>query len=176
MDESGACSDSNECARHPCANSMKCVNLAGGYQCVCPIGLTLSLDGTKCQGVEDSQPKPLKNLVFSTEPDVVDCPDGMQWSETTCMDIDECAFDAPCQYKCINKVGSYECICPEGYALDEFGQCLDIDECQMKDACKKNDLCFNQLGDYECITDPCPKNYILRLEGADRLIFSCISI
>lgn len=107
---------------------------------------------------------------------------GLQWLETTCMDIDECAFDAPCQYKCINKVGGYECICPDSYALDEFGQCvgkfcpfsqstsgvLDIDECQMKDACPMNDLCFNQLGNYECILDPCPKNYALRLEGSDR--------
>lgn len=99
--------------------------------------MTLSDDGTKCNGDDSGKPKQLQHLVFSTEPDAVDCPAGesiqkkirnsflgMQWTETTCMDIDECAFDAPCQYKCINKVGGYECICPENYALDEFGQCI----------------------------------------------------
>lgn len=126
MDETGACLDVNECARDDaCPDSMKCVNLAGGHQCVCPFGSTSNDDdGTKCQGTKETEIKPLQNLVYSTEPDDVDCPSGLQWTDTTCMDIDECAFDAPCQYKCLNKVGGYECICPENYALDEFGQCI----------------------------------------------------
>jgi hypothetical protein len=86
----------------------------------------LSQNGTECEGLESSENKPLQHLVYSTNPDAVDCRSGTQWSKntSTCIDIDECAFDAPCQYKCINKIGNYECICPENYALDEFGQCI----------------------------------------------------
>ncbi|KAI6230583.1 Hemicentin-2 [Aphelenchoides fujianensis] len=167
MDESGGCVDVNECLREPCFAPMECVNFAGGYECVCPVGMELSEDGTKCIGLNGSTSSPLQHLTFDTKPGPVDCPAGLQWAETSCMDIDECAFDAPCQYKCLNKQGGYECICPPGYVINELGQCFDIDECQAKDVCGKGELCFNQLGEYSCIANACPTGYRLQLQGSE---------
>lgn len=36
----------------------------------------------------------------------------------------------------------------------------DINEC-LYDPCSENELCFNQLGSYECLTTPCPAEYHL---------------
>ncbi|KAI6240753.1 EGF-like domain-containing protein [Aphelenchoides fujianensis] len=163
----GGCVDVNECLRDPCFAPMECVNFAGGYECVCPVGMELSEDGTKCTGLNGSTSNPLQHLTFDTKPGPVDCPAGLQWAETSCMDIDECAFDAPCQYKCLNKQGGYECICPPGYVINELGQCFDIDECQAKDVCGKGELCFNQLGEYSCIANACPTGYRLQLQGSE---------
>lgn len=35
----------------------------------------------------------------------------------TCIDIDECSTTYPCSQKCINTLGSYKCLCTEGYKL-----------------------------------------------------------
>lgn len=53
------------------------------------------------------------------------CPNGYYLNSETqiCEDINECAFDAPCQYQCENSLGLYKCVCPSGYILNEFGQC-----------------------------------------------------
>jgi len=43
-------------------------------------------------------------------------------------DVDECAHDQ-CPHGCQNNVGSFDCICREGFAKMD-GICVDIDECQ----------------------------------------------
>lgn len=35
----------------------------------------------------------------------------------TCIDIDECSTTYPCSQKCINTLGSFKCLCTEGYKL-----------------------------------------------------------
>lgn len=35
----------------------------------------------------------------------------------TCIDIDECSTTYPCSQKCINTLGSFKCLCIEGYKL-----------------------------------------------------------
>uniref|UniRef100_A0A0N5AL86 EGF-like domain-containing protein n=1 Tax=Syphacia muris TaxID=451379 RepID=A0A0N5AL86_9BILA len=90
-------------------------------------------------------------------------------------DIDECAFDSPCQYECYNTPGSYYCSCPDGYYLNGSrceGKTIkkqftalsitDKNEC-LEHPCADDQLCFNHYGDYECITRPCPYGY--RLEN-----------
>ena len=44
-----------------------------------------------------------------------------------CTDINECnAYDGICKYgECTNIIGSYDCVCDVGFAMDEFGyQCV----------------------------------------------------
>ncbi|UMM39454.1 hypothetical protein L5515_016510 [Caenorhabditis briggsae] len=89
------------------------------------------------------------------------CPEGYAINPRTnvCEDLDECQFHLPCDFECINTEGSYECRCPPGYELADDG-CYDINECESV-RCEEGRACFNQLGGYECIEDPCPANYTL---------------
>ncbi|EFO97329.1 hypothetical protein CRE_16676 [Caenorhabditis remanei] len=89
------------------------------------------------------------------------CPEGYAFNPRSniCEDIDECEFHLPCDFECINTDGGYQCRCPPGYELAEDG-CYDVNECESV-RCEDGKACFNQLGGYECIDDPCPANYTL---------------
>lgn len=70
---------------------------------------------------------------------------------------------------CVNTESSYECICSEGYELEELERrlyvpdvepdvdspvCIDINEClQEEDPCGENGSCVNTEGSYECECD-----------------------
>ena len=70
-----------------------------------------------------------------------------------CLDINECdAADACGAGNCVNKPGSFECICDEGYEIVN-GECVDINECQLlsRDVqCDENTDCFNTDGSFYC--------------------------
>ena len=38
-------------------------------------------------------------------------------THTLCVDIDECTRRVRCQHDCRNTLGSYQCLCPDGYRL-----------------------------------------------------------
>ena len=43
--------------------------------------------------------------------------------KSSCLDIDECAVDnGSCDQICINKPGSFECQCKDGYVLADDGK------------------------------------------------------
>ena len=71
-------------------------------------------------------------------------------NENTCVDLDECAENNPCdtQAVCTNTFGTVECQCLDGFIGDGLN-CLDINECDM-DACMANSLCTNSLGSFSC--------------------------
>ncbi|KAI1723402.1 calcium-binding EGF domain-containing protein [Ditylenchus destructor] len=161
------CEDINECQLDdPCTMPMFCENLLGSYKCLCPAGFPLIND--TCQGISMDPMKPLKLFEYSAEPEEGNCPSGFTWNgrESLCADVDECAFDAPCQYECSNKAGAFECSCPDGYVLNESGQCTDINECDIDGICEEGELCFNQLGTHSCMRSPCPHRYRLDYKKA----------
>lgn len=52
---------------------------------------------------------------------------------------------------CNNTVGSYECICQEGYERQDGGRnCEDRDECLANDTCHANATCLNTDGSFSC--------------------------
>uniref|UniRef100_A0A7E4UTJ4 Hemicentin-1 n=1 Tax=Panagrellus redivivus TaxID=6233 RepID=A0A7E4UTJ4_PANRE len=165
--EDGECVDINECLASPCVAPMTCKNLMGTYACVCPPGFPLTNNGTGCKGLVANPVRPLKVLDFAV--DKHNCPPGYYWDKGVCEDIGECEFDAPCEYKCTNLPGSYECECPDGYIVGPTGLCEDIDECKFDDVCLESELCFNELGRYSCLGHPCPKNYVLNRDSLECL-------
>jgi fibulin 1/2 len=79
--------------------------------------------------------------------------------EAECQDVDECgkATLNKCNLfnsKCVNKVGSYECECKDGYrpVSNSSNQvCEDIDECaEGTHNCPANSTCFNKSPLFEC--------------------------
>lgn len=75
-----------------------------------------------------------------------------------CTDIDEC--DMGIQFcgnrHCINTVGSYTCLCREGFDTTKSvidPTCIDIDECSKRNTCPRNSICQNNLGSFECLCD-----------------------
>ncbi|XP_070543673.1 LOW QUALITY PROTEIN: fibrillin-2-like [Ptychodera flava] len=80
-------------------------------------------------------------------------------------DIDECA-DVPnlcINGMCVNILGSYRCVCNNGYISDTEGtKCVDLNECEETPApCDYE--CVNMEGSYAC---GCPQGYV---EGPDGL-------
>ena len=90
------------------------------------------------------------------------CYEGFQLSSATpnrgkCEDVNECnAGKTICGEHefCSNLVGSYECLCKDGFKKDvlkaigssNFIGCVDIDECK-KNPCAVNEICTNTGND-----------------------------
>ena len=101
-------SETNECDPSPCQNGAECVDLHLDFQCLCPIG----------------KQKSWKNLNSFLNPFNSTGWEGMQCE----IDVDECkGIRNLCHHgTCINKPGSYDCDCKEGYC----GQ-----HCYLKNPC-----------------------------------------
>ena len=87
-----------------------------GYTCICDKGYQIDETGTKCIG--ESFQKFIREK--------------RKFGKITLSDIDECAADlhnCPSPAECRNTDGSFECHCPEGFAM-ENEICIDINECK----------------------------------------------
>lgn len=67
-------------------------------------------------------------------------------------DVDECSTPANnCKFMCKNLIGSFMCICPEGYSqIGLSDDCRDIDECSENPNLCDNGRCINLQGSYRC--------------------------
>ncbi|CAH8660274.1 unnamed protein product [Heterobilharzia americana] len=142
------CVDIDECAvgSFQCPNGARCINEPGTYSCRCPNGQEAGTQG--CDNRRDAV-----------------CNEGFQWNrEKGCIDIDECnpTFGSnPCQYQCVNTYGGYRCDCPLGYEVDRrTNLCKDINECNLGNPCRSDEVCLNLPGNYTCVQQRCPENYI----------------
>ncbi|XP_059503813.1 hemicentin-1 isoform X2 [Stegostoma tigrinum] len=169
------CSDEDECAiRNPCSHI--CHNAMGTYYCSCPKGLTISADGRTCQDVNECAlgghtchaGQDCENTVGSYQC-MVRC--GIGFRRTleglSCQDINECQETHPCQHRCLNAIGSFRCVCNQGYQL-RGRRCLDINECR-QNVCQPDQQCKNTRGGFRCI-DLCPSGMTKAENG------SCVDI
>ncbi|XP_029819725.1 LOW QUALITY PROTEIN: fibrillin-2 [Manacus vitellinus] len=158
------CEDVNECEVFPgvCPNG-RCVNSAGSFRCECPEGLTLDGTARTCVGSVGSAwgsdceecPKP------GTGEFKAICPRGPGFANRGDVlsgrpfykDVNECkVFSGLCTHgTCRNTIGSFRCICGNGFALDaEERNCTDIDECRISPDLCGHGTCVNTPGSFEC--------------------------
>ncbi|XP_065361429.1 fibrillin-2 isoform X2 [Calliphora vicina] len=134
------CEDIDECL-HQNGNCLhKCHNTEGSFECRCP-------DGSKPAHGEDACP--------------ITCPAGFTFSRDDpfkCEDINECSLPGVCQYDCRNTNGSYECLCPSGYRLENGRECVDVNECLENNEACVGGVCINHNGGFEC---KCSLGYVL---------------
>uniref|UniRef100_A0A6P4FNB6 Fibrillin-1 isoform X1 n=1 Tax=Drosophila rhopaloa TaxID=1041015 RepID=A0A6P4FNB6_DRORH len=169
-DEFG-CQDIDECAdgSHLCSHS--CQNTPGGYQCVCPEGLSLVEEYTcvaedRCEVNNNG----CEQICLTARGGACSCRDGYHLSPNgkSCQDVDECLVrNGGCQQVCRNLPGSYGCLCAAGFELLKLdglrGYCFDIDECSRgTHGCSDQMLCENLNGSYTCL---CPPGYALGLDN-----------
>ncbi|KAK7904861.1 hypothetical protein WMY93_017468 [Mugilogobius chulae] len=84
--------------------------------------------------------------------------------QSTCLDVDECALQVCGEHLCSNTVGSYNCVCKEGFEMID-GVCQDTDEC-VNSKCERT--CSNSVGSFSC---HCNEGFQLSEDG-----FSCEDI
>ncbi|MDQ2646448.1 MAG: calcium-binding EGF-like domain-containing protein [Myxococcota bacterium] len=91
---------------------------------------------------------------------VCGCRDGYEGNLCE-LDVNECLVDnGGCgEAECLNLEGTFKCGgCDAGYAPDEAGVCVDIDECEtLSSPCDPRTDCTNTPGSYEC--SYCPVGY-----------------
>merc|ERR1719457_490162 len=81
----------------------------------------------------------------------------------TGIDLNECLNNPCVGGKCMNTPGSFLCICPPGYELDETGLiCQDINDCDLEENPCGNGICTNTPGGFQCT---CPDGYKLKDDG-----------
>ena len=101
------CEDIDECANGSsvCKQGTYCANKEGSFTCLrCPEECTSCNDPSLC----------------------LSCSPGFILKDTKCVDINECASSDRCSgahQRCINKPGSYHCVCEDGYRFKQ-GECV----------------------------------------------------
>ena len=76
-------------------------------------------------------------------------------------DINECDTNqCGANSDCTNSLGTYTCVCTQGYQLDN-NVCVDINECD-SNPCAGSQVCTNTVGSHlcqgPCATNPCSSN------------------
>ena len=92
--------DANECDSNHGGCNHTCNNTDGSFVCSCDSGYTLDSDKLGCLGISETNITYMYNGFSS--------------------DIDECADgNGGCEQNCNNTMGSYICLCDEGYELND---------------------------------------------------------
>ncbi|KAM9339047.1 thrombomodulin-like [Symphorus nematophorus] len=68
----------------------------------------------------------------------------------SCVDFNDCTDDRQCpgdNYKCVNTVGGFQCVCKDGFKMSARNLCVDEDEC-VSAPCEH--MCANTPGSYKC--------------------------
>ncbi|MBT6489339.1 MAG: hypothetical protein HOK97_06235 [Deltaproteobacteria bacterium] len=77
------------------------------------------------------------------------CPD----ASNECVVPDTCSESATC----IDRIVGYECLCDEGFELNNVNECVDLDECTFGiSTCSPVAECTNEVGSFTC---ECPEGF-----------------
>ncbi|XP_076437197.1 uncharacterized protein LOC143276534 [Babylonia areolata] len=119
------CTDVKECDQDPCALNANCTESPGSYHCHCDSSNNYEGDGfDSCSWVCYNHRN--CDVHARCEDGKCQCDPGYLGDGRLCTDVDECQNgNATCPEKssCLNVPGSYQCICANGYELQN-GQCV----------------------------------------------------
>lgn len=81
-------------------------------------------------------------------------------------DVNECSYNPPCNQGCKNNIGSYICVCNDGYAFtnDSLTYCEDINECIKPETQTCSQICTNLNGSFLC---SCKDGYTIESNNYD---------
>uniref|UniRef100_A0A1I7VSX8 EGF-like domain-containing protein n=1 Tax=Loa loa TaxID=7209 RepID=A0A1I7VSX8_LOALO len=143
------CVDINECIEKTfeCNNRASCVNIAGGYQCICEDGFTG--DGQNCTPLNDcSQQEGIcdRHAFCIGTLRMCVCQSGYIGDGLNCYDVNECAArNNPCEgqigeLRCVNIDGGYIC-CEQD--LDDI-KCIREKGAFCSGGCGLHAICYNE--------------------------------
>ncbi|CAL1588153.1 unnamed protein product [Knipowitschia caucasica] len=187
QNERGECKDVNECEDDPgpCGPNADCKNTVGHFYCECQEGYRTSTGGTifnassseTCLDINECMED--KNICGphaqcqNTAPDYLClCENGYadlssgkkkfyKEDNVSCSDIDECDEKDICgnNATCQNSVGSFSCVCEEGFvqSLSGHKQCEDI--CVINNTICGNGTCHHKAGGHYCACHSGFSNY-----------------
>ncbi|KAK5579102.1 hypothetical protein RB653_008781 [Dictyostelium firmibasis] len=139
IESNGICIDENEClTKKPCESKYStCVNTIGSFKCNCNQGFMKyqSIDSTICLNVTTNNNQQQNDtFICNKESGACDCKNGFKFSNSNCIDIDECLLmkssastptnsttptitipECPNNSICENLYGSYKCKCESDY-------------------------------------------------------------
>ncbi|KAL3836478.1 hypothetical protein ACJMK2_021910, partial [Sinanodonta woodiana] len=163
--DNSTCIDVNECTDkngtlNECSAKGNCRNTNGSYVCTCDAGFFLENDGRTCKECDrfhygiNCYSECNCGIGADTCNRVTGCICKTGWTGARCnMDQDECGSIGVCNGThtyCLNTPGSFQCLCENGYSMDNFGSCIDIDECANSSTTKCAQTCLNTEGSYLC--------------------------
>lgn len=128
-DNNGSCVYASICDK---CEHMLCTKFNGVYRCNCRNGFQVSPeDPTRCERhcLGDCLASCIPNTDDKNrEKQHCSCPDGyildIRNSTATCVDINECLNEEPCDHTCENVFGSFRCFCDEGFRLEKGYMCV----------------------------------------------------
>ncbi|XP_071770348.2 thrombomodulin [Centroberyx gerrardi] len=143
--------------------------------CVCPPGRGVNPGNNVTCEVDKDDPCLILRCeqTCHQEGDVYSCmcEQGFELAQDrrSCRDFNDCRDERQCpgdNFKCINTVGGFQCVCKDGYRLTG-DQCVDVDEC-VSAPCEH--MCSNTPGSYQC---SCFEGHIVIPETPDKCKLHC---
>ncbi|XP_033937393.1 hemicentin-1 [Pseudochaenichthys georgianus] len=159
------CLDINECERLPQPCAHQCLNTPGSFKCTCPPGRHLLGDGKSCAGLERlpsyesysfgyraSQSSPEHNSHQQLYHNMASQSYHSYGATSRGRERSRSRRETHSSQQ-----GSLACL--QGFE-SRGGSCLDINECEVRDACQHE--CMNTPGSHRCL---CPAGYRLMTNG-----------
>ncbi|XP_074858281.1 hemicentin-1 isoform X2 [Carettochelys insculpta] len=156
-----ACLDINECEQVPKPCAFQCANTPGSFKCICPPGQHLLGDGKSCAGLErlPNYGTYYNNYNYAQFSPVRDNYQPQQYYRHSSDLYSSYSEYRNSRIPLSRTKRTIRETCPGGYEAHN-GKCIDIDECDNRDACQHE--CRNTLGSYKCT---CPTGYRLMANG-----------
>nr|XP_054608122.1 hemicentin-1 isoform X2 [Nothobranchius furzeri] len=161
------CLDINECERLPQPCAHQCINTPGSFKCICPPGRHLLGDGKSCAGLERLPSYESYSYGYrTTQSSPERSPAQRLYHSLASHSYHSYTPTSGGRYRSRSRKEAHKhsskqevLTCQEGFE-PKGAHCVDIDECEVRDACQHE--CMNTPGSHRCL---CPAGYRLMTNG-----------